>query len=292
MRTASAALVSFLISRTTPIYKADLFTIALLDGTIYRWTDFDRPVTVGLNTWLNQGPLIQRTSLGVKNTVEVPELQVKLSAMDTDFVEGQNVKAAMHDGVFDGATLLLERIFMPTPGDTPLGPSLVMFQGRVSKIQLTAVGAQITVKGANVLMNQYAPRNQFQGGCIHAFCDVGCALLASDFTLINQSAGATPTNRTVPWASAPGDAAQYAFGTLTFTSGAAIGQKRTVLDVIGGVIVLSYPLYGLPLTGDKFSIFRGCDKTLDSGSGQDCTFYANTQHFRGFPFIPVAETAV
>ena len=193
MRTASSALISFLYSRV-PCWKADLFTVTLLNGTVYRWTDFDQPVTAGGNTWLAQGPLLERTRLGVKNTVEVPELEIKLYALDTDFIEGASIKAQLHNGAFDGATIQLDRAFMPTPGDTSLG-TVLLFGGRMSQAQISATGAKLTVKGANVLMNQYVPRNIYQTSCIHSFCDAGCTLLESSMTLVGQAVGAGSTSR-------------------------------------------------------------------------------------------------
>jgi hypothetical protein len=290
-RSASPACIATLYSRIV-LYKADLFTITLLNGSVYDWTDFDQPVSYGGTTWLNQGPLLQRNRLGVKQTVEVPELEIQLSALDTDFIGGIGIKTALHNGVFDGATVLLQRLPMPVPGDISLGPPIVMFGGRMSSAQIDALGAVLLVKGANVLMNQYVPRNQFQASDNHNFCDAGCTLLASTLTLTASACAGGTTNRIIQWSGPPANQALYGLGKITMTSGPASGQIRSVAGVGAGAIVLSYPLYDTPAPGDTFSIMRGCDKTFNSGSGQSCTDYSNTQHYRGFPFIPPAETAI
>ncbi len=216
---------------------------------------------------------------------------IKLSALDTDFVGGINVKTNLHNGGLDGATVRLDRAFMPAPLDMSLGTPPLMFSGRMSQAKITAVGAELTIKGDNVLMNQYVPRNQYQGACIHAFCDAGCTLAASSFTT-THTVGASPTKLLIPWGSVPAAPGIYELGKITFTSGPAIGQVRTVRFADASGIILTYPLYNLPIAGDAFSILKGCDKTFSSGSGQSCTDYANTQHWRAFPFIPVVETAV
>lgn len=289
MRTTNATLISYLTSRL-PVWKADLFTITLLDGTVYNWTDFDQSVTYGGTQWTAQGPLLQRSQLGVKNTVEVPSLEIKLSALDTDFVEGANIKQQLHNGIFDGSAVSLQRLFMPSPGDVSLG-TVPLFGGRMSAAKITAVGASLTYKGANVLMNQYSPRNLFENNCLHTFCDAGCTLLASSFTVTGQTFATGSTAQLLKWTSPPANQATYTGGMLTVTSGAAIGQVRSVKLVAAGVITLVYPLYNAPAAGDTFKILRGCDKTMNSGSGQSCTDYLNTLHFRAFPFVPPAYMA-
>src|SRR5258708_31682266 len=108
MRTVGGNIPTLLASKA-PMWKADLFTITLLGGTIYRWTDFDRDIRLVVFSttypFLAQGPLLQRSRLGVKNTVQVPELIIKLSALDTDFVGGLGIKTQLHNGYFDGATV-------------------------------------------------------------------------------------------------------------------------------------------------------------------------------------------
>jgi hypothetical protein len=300
--------IATLFAAKVPMWKADLFTITLLNGTIYRWTDVDQDVRLigvgfALYTFLAQGPCLSRTALGVKNTVEVPELTITLSALDTDFVGGLNIKTQLHNGYFDGATVFLDRTFQAAPpanstgtvigliGGNGLDPTGGLFAGRMSQAKITAVGAELTVKGANVLMNQYVPRNQYQVPCMHTFCDPGCTLLAATFTTSN-TAGAGSTNRIIQWGTVPGAPSAYTFGKVTMTSGAATGQIRTVKSASAAGIVLQYPLYNTPGAGDTFSILKGCSKGYDDGSGQDCTTYANTQNWRGFDQIPTADNAL
>ncbi len=305
----TAALVGVrpVVMGTMKVYKADLFTVILLDGvTKYLWTDFDQDIHfIGIGgtpyLFLAQGPCIQRTQLSVKNTVEVPSLTLKLSALDTDFVGGLGIKQQLHNGYFDGATIWLDRCFMAAPLGNPIHASGViggngidplggLFAGRMSSAKITAVGAELTVKGANVLMNQNVPRNAYQVPCIHAFCDAGCTLSAATFTTTN-SAGAGSTRARVTWGTVPGAPNVYTYGRLTMLSGPAIGQTRTIKSADAAGMVLQYPLYNTPAAGDTCSVFKGCDKAYISGSGQSCTDYANTQNHRGFEFTPTADTA-
>lgn len=292
MRPISNAAQAYLLSQA-PCFPADLFTLTFVGGSpVYRWTSTDIPITYGGNTWIAQSPNLARSSLSVRNTVEVPELHIILSALDNDFVGGSNIKQLMHEGAFDGARMKLERLVMPTPGDTSLGPPTVMFDGRVGQVQITATGAEIQVKGDVVVMNQYAPRNIFQASCQWTFCDTGCTLSEASFTGSFSVGGATPSISFVPWATTPPNTNTYVLGKVTMTSGINIGQTRTIRAAGGSGVLVSYPFFNVPAVGDTFTALKGCDKTLNSGSGQSCTDYGNTQNFRGFPFVPQPEFSI
>lgn len=179
---------------------------------------------------------------------------------------------------------------MPTPGDTSLGaPNL--FTGILSTARITALGGELTVKGANRTMNQNVPRNTYQTSCLHTFCDPKCTLAAATFSITNTAGGGS-TASVIQWGTVPASPGIYTRGKITITSGPATGQVRTVKFADGAGIVLAYPLYNTPATGDTFIIMQGCDKRVSSGSGQSCADRSNQQHFRGFPYVPTSETAV
>lgn len=308
MRNMDATLLATMTTPGVRMMAADLFTITTAGGTVYRWTSIDQDVHYTLHgqnlVYTAQGPLLQRSRLGVKNTVEVPELVIRLSALDTDFIGGQSIKTQIHNGYLDGATVALDRVVFTPPYTLPLTVGLEaigygnaalngtgqLFSGRMSQARLTAVGAELTAKGANVLMNQYVPRNVYQLPCIHTFCDAGCTLSESSFTLAT-TVGSSSTASLVTWGSVPANPGLYTLGKVLITSGAAIGQVRTVKLATAAGLLLQYPLYNVPASGDTMSVLKGCDKTYNSGSGQSCTDYANTQHYRGYPNVPPAETA-
>ncbi|HEY5046929.1 MAG TPA: DUF2163 domain-containing protein [Rhizomicrobium sp.] len=293
MRAASNGLKALLASRA-PCHVADLFTWTLANGAVYRWSSFDRSLSVGGNIWLGTGPLLTRNRFAVKNTVEVPELEVRLAAGDSTLVNGQNIKEQIHNGIFDGARVELDRVFMPTPGDNSLG-TVLLFNGRQSGAVIDAEGVTLTAKGDNVLMNQQAPRNLYQITCLHSFCDAGCTLAPAAYTITgNVGSSSAPSSSFVPWASAPANAALFTLGKLTMTSGAAVGQIRTVRLANASGLFLTYPLYDLPAAGDSFSLLMGCDRQQTSCQTRTTNTGAavnNILHFRGYPYVPVAELA-
>ena len=238
---------AFLASRA-PCWVAELFTITLTDGTVRRWTSFDQSLAVAGHTWLcarDGAPLISRNRFGVKNTVEVPELELRIGCSDALL---SNLKAQIHNGLFDGATVEMDRVFMPTPGDTQFG-CVVLFSGRLAGVTIDAEGITVTSKGHNVLMNQQVPRNLYQTNCLHTFCDTGCAIGGGHaaFTFTGQVVVAGGlTSGTIHWSQPGGFAAgRFTLGKVTMTSGAAIGQVRTVRLATTNFLFLTYPLYDL-----------------------------------------------
>lgn len=287
---------AFLASRA-PCFVGELFTHTLLSGTVYRWTSADLSLSVGGNTWLapiDGAPLITRNRFGVKNTVEVPELELRLGASDTLL---DNLKAQIHNGIWDGARVEMDRVFMPTPGDTSFG-YVLLFNGRQSGAVIDAEGVTLTAKGDNVLMNQQAPRNLFQTTCLHTFCDSGCTLSQSDYTFTGQIVQSPSTARYINWTPPAGfTAPQFTLGKVTMTSGAANGQVRTVgwANPSTNTLNFVYPLYDAPAPGDTFDILLGCDRQQTSCQNRvqaNGTGVNNIQHYRGYPYTPQAYIAV
>lgn len=283
MRNATPEMIAFLQQRLQ-FFVADLFTVTLRDGTTFRWTTADSAIYHGGNTWLSTGPLLQRTSWSMSNTVEVQEMVVEVASGSDDFVDGTNLKLAVHNGLLDGASVFLQRAIMPTFGDTSLG-LIDLFLGKVGKVTITAIGFQMTVRGDNVLLSMFMPRNRYQLNCIHTLYDSGCTLLKADFSF--TIAVATATKSRVNWVGGGTfDPARFAAGMVYFEGGPAYGSRRSIQSADSSGVDLAYPLYATPEPGDMMTLSYGCLKTQGA-----CEQFANKQHFRGFPFLPQAETA-
>jgi uncharacterized phage protein (TIGR02218 family) len=283
MRSCSSSLKAYLLGKPD-CWSADLFTLSLADGTTIYLTSSDQAITANGHLYTNQSMTIERNTWEVKNTTDVPQLEIQMYSSGTDF-NGNNFKQLAHQGVLDGGYVQLDRAFMPNYGNLSLG-TVTLFGGSVSTVTVSATGVKIIVKGMNVLMQQFMPKNMFQLGCTHTLYDAGCTASRSAHTL-TTTAGAGSNNIGVAWSSAPSNFAQYSLGTLKVLSGAGEGQIRTVQSVTNTFIQVAYPFYEVLEAGDSFSITLGCDKTLAT-----CTsVFANEQHYRGFPFIPPPETA-
>ena len=76
-------------------------------------------------------------------------------------------------------------------------------------------------------------------------------------------------------------------GKVTFTSGVNNGLSRTVKTQGGGVIALVRALPAVPQPGDTFVAYPGWDLTQSTCDAK----FGNLAHFKGYPFVPTAETA-
>jgi len=296
MRAANATLQAFLASRQ-PYIVADLFKFTLNNGTIYTWTSYDEDLLVGGFTYSALGPLIDRTKFGVKNTIEVPEMEIKIFSSGADLPDGSNLKLLVHNGLFDYSSILLSRLFMATPGDTTLG-AVDIFSGNAASVDIDALSITVTVKGANVMLEQYMPRNRFTLGCTHALFDGNCAPNpgasgggpSRAANTNSNSVGAGSTRSAINFgAAAPPTPGNLALGYITFTSGTSAGIKRTISGASSAGVTLSYPLYETPAEGDTFTVTYGCDHTRGANG---CAFFNNLVHFRGFPWVPPATYAL
>lgn len=296
MRSCLPALKDFLASRQ-PFYSADLFTISLLNGSTLRLTSADRNISYGGNTWLGVpgNPVIQRSTWKMTNTPEVPDMAIVISSTGSDY-SGGNIKQQAHNGLLDGATIQLDRVFMPTPGDTSLG-TVLLFSGRTSTVEIDGLQIKLTVKALSIILQQFMPRNMYKAGCSWALYGTGCGLNRATWTATNTVGSGSSLSQIVTtgdWilpSAATVPIASLLLGTLTIASGSASGQRRTIVGGTtgagGGVIKFGYPLYSVPSPGDSLTAVLGCDKTQATCLSR----FNNLQNYRGFDYIPIAETA-
>jgi len=272
--------------------RAELFTFNLADGTtVHRWTSWPSDMIFGGHTFIGRGQKLQRTKWNVVNTMEVPELTVRLLSLNDDFNGGPSIKRQIRNGLFRGATFLLQDLYMPQPVDRTLWGTMDMFGGVIAGVTIEGAEVTITVRGKNNLLDQYAPRAIYQAGCFNGFCDANCKLLKATFTA-SYVVGSSPTASFIPWASAPGAPELYIGGQVTMTSGNATGQTADIVAADSSGLTLEYPLYDLPAAADTFDAIEGCNyQELSTGDGRSCADRGNTQNFFGFRNIPPPTTA-
>lgn len=271
-----------------PLWSADCFTITLADGaTKYYWTTWNKELTLSGQVFSCRRPWVKRSKWSVVNTMEVATMDLIVVANNADFAGGAQLKTQMHNGLFDGAFVLLTRSFMLDPGDTTALGGIDLFGGDVGAIDITGLQSTMKVKSKINRLDMQTPRNFFKVGCLHGFCDVGCTLSRATFTTsYTVGTSPTPTRIFIPWNSAPVDPSVYIGGTIAFTDGLNSGSRRNIAEADASGIKFVYPLNYDPVIGDGFTAFEGCDKTFNSGSTRSCTARTNTQHYRGFEFTP------
>jgi uncharacterized phage protein (TIGR02218 family) len=283
MRQASAGLIAALAART-PLWSADLFTLSLPNAQNYYWTSADQSIVANGITYSSVGPAIQRSAWATKNTTEVPQMDIQLYSNGLDFGAGNNIKNQIHNGLLDGAYMLLQRAFMSSFGNTALGV-VTLFGGTIGQVEVNSLGAKITCTGSNIQLEQNLPRRTYEATCAHTLYDAQCTLSRGSFTdnYIVASANAIA----IAWTAPPTDPSIYLFGTMTLTSGAGAGQALTVANYSSSGIAFGYPLLTVPSPGDTFSVTQGCAKTVAR-----CISFGNQLNFGGFPYIPAQQSGL
>ena len=131
--------------------------------------------------------------------------------------------------------------------------------------------------------------------CLHDFCDAGCALSTSDYTVTGTLTGVT--SQTVFAASAQtAPASWFNNGKLTFTSGSNTGYLLRIdkWNSATKTFTLRSPAPYLPAVGNTFSAIAGCQKRLT-----DCqnrlkndfvTTVNNVLNRKAFDFMPTLES--
>ena len=287
MRSATPALIAYLAAlragHDAPVLMADCFTLTLRTGTVLTTTNADVPVVLNGATYLANSILIDGLQYKCAVGLDVDKQKVTISARPTDTIGGIPFLQAIRNGLLDGCAVQRDRAFLTAWGAAPVG-SVTLFKGRVSTVDgVGRTTAEITVASDLVLLDIDMPRNLYQPACNHVLFDSGCGLVKNAFGAagtIGPGAGAT----LVPWASS---SAAYAQGTLTFTSGANTGVTANIKGANAAALTLSYPLPSVPAAGDGFTAYQGCDHTLATCRAK----FNNGANFRGFPFVPVPETA-
>lgn len=289
MKTASAPLLA-LLNGTNLFIFADCYQVTLYDGTIYRWTTADYPMTVDGDVYSTRpnAPVLSRGTVREGVGLQVNSLPVTLGVGDSGFtIGGVPLAAAARNGLFDGAAVRVKRVFMSTPTTANVTTSLIRFSGIVSTVAPTPTAVTLTVKSELAKLERQMPRNVVQPGCAHVLYDAGCALVKASFT-VTGVVGAAATVTAIPTNLTQANA-YFEQGVIVFTSGVNLGARRSVKTYVNasGVVTPTIALPVAPANGDTFSIFPGCDKSQATCLAK----FANLVHFRGFPYVPKPESA-
>jgi uncharacterized phage protein (TIGR02218 family) len=291
MRSASVALLEHLDALRSGDAKsliANLYTFTLRTGLVLTYTDADVPIVWNGHSYIADSVLVEGLRYKCAVGLEVDQQQIVLSARETDTVEDAPFLQALRSGVFDGCAIQRELAFLSAWNAAPVG-AVIVFKGRMGTIdRIGRVGAEITVNSDLVLLDLEMPRNFYAANCQHVLYDSGCALNKEAFgangEVINGS-----TRSNILWA---GGSSAYSQGTITFLTGANAGVKANVkagfTSTASNGLVLSYPLPNMPLVGDTFRVYQGCDHTKNTCLSK----FNNILNFRGFPYIPPPTYAV
>jgi len=175
---------------------------------------------------------------------------------------------------------------MPSIGDTSITP-IIRFSGRVSQVKTDRLKIDMEVNSDNELLNMPMPRNMYQATCIHTLYDDGCTLNRATFAVSSEVTGSGSTKSVLTCGLAQANG-YFDLGWMEFTSGALLGEWRNVKSYTVGNLVLSRPLPAVPVAGDDFVAYPGCDKLEATCVAK----FNNKANIRFYPYVPRPETLI
>jgi len=261
---------------------ADLYTLTLKVGGVLYYTSADIPLTWAGHTYT---PItVERGNTGLVAGIEVDSMSVEFTPWPEHTLAGNPFLASVVAGVLDGAEIKVERAYL-ADWRLPVVGALHRFEGAVSDVELDGITAKLRVVSLLSVLNVKMPRNVYQAACANSLYDAGCGVSKAAFGAAGTiQSGAT---QEVLVTNLSQTAGYFDQGMITFLTGANAGQSRTVKTHASGVLTLANPLRWTPAVGDTFTVWPGCDKTMDTCANR----FSNLSKFRGFPWIPVPESA-
>lgn len=282
MKNASPGLIA-LLNSGTQFFMADLYTFMLTGGVIQRYTNADVDITYNGNLFSKF--IISRSKTKVSVGLEVDILDIRINPSPADMLAGFPWVSSVRNGRLDGAVVRLEKVFMPTWGDTSLG-AVQLFQGRVAPADFSRTEVKLQAKSELELLDTQLPRNFFQSPCKNKLFDGACTLTKSSFAVNGSVSSGTQAKI---WDTLGKPADWFTLGTIQFFSGPNLGVIRSIkLDSGDGNLYFSTPLPFAPGVGDLFTAYPGCDKTMATCKNK----FNNLQNFIGYAFVPDPEVAI
>jgi uncharacterized phage protein (TIGR02218 family) len=236
----------------------------------YYFTTHDRPLVIGGESYSPQESVgitaIQKTGSLDVNNVELTGVQGTLTG---NFVINGGLNGL-------GIQVLKGVNWRNLPATTDNHPTELKQVGIIGESSVegeTTWKIQVQSK-IERLLNQ-APIKVTSPLCSHRFCDSGCRLSFTDYTVTTTIQGVlSQTNFSLV-----GTTANYSFGTIKFVDGPNAGLTFGISEGSDGVIYLSEVPEGLVANGQTVIAFRGCTKTEDYCRN----IYNNFTNFNGIP---------
>lgn len=295
MKPADPALVAFLAANRQFAY-IDTFTFYLVGGTdenyrlryctgqqdqafypldgdpIHRIYKAGEVLVSGLRAKQSIGP-------------NVDEQKMVLTPAPGALIQGVEFTRAVIEGALDGAFVRRDRYYFAALGQPTVGGA-PKFYGLVTTFDdVGRTDAQLSVKSGLVILNQPMPHHLFRPGCLNRVFDAGCGLSMAAFAVTDVvSASPAETTLFVPWSAAD---SSYIRGRIFFENMGLVGTWRAIKYADTTGLTLGYPLPQVPVIGEQFVAYPGCDQTKAGG----CTRLVNTSRYRGFDFTPQSDTA-
>ncbi len=250
--------------------------ITRADGAVFGFTDHDRTLSFdGTAFEPESGLTASAVRAGSDLSVDAQDAQGVLSS-------GRITETDILDGRWDNAEVEVWRVNWQDPSQCVL-----LRHGAIGQIRRGRLVFVAEMRSMAHVLGQTVGR-MFQADCDAELGDTRCRVNLDAPAFKGTGAVIDLLRDRAFTASGLGGfaASWFAFGTITWTSGADAGRRAEVLshDLVDGIAILTLleaPVRPIAET-DTFIIRAGCDKRLATCSGK----FGNVANFRGFPHIP------
>lgn len=258
---------------------ATCWKITRRDGDVLCFTDHDKDLVVDGDTY--------RAATGI-----VPSAVTSQAGLSVDNLELEGMLSddaitqdALLNGSYDHAEL---SIFM-VDYSNPDGGQLHLKTGWLGEVTLRDGVFVVEVRGFSAALQQtvgevYTHTCRAQLGDARCGKDLDAYRVTGMISAVDSQYAFTDADREE-------ESGYFAYGSVTFTSGANSGLSMEVKEFSNGRFGLFLPMPHAMAEGDTYSAVAGCDKRFDTCISR----FSNAVNFRGEPHVPgndrIFETA-
>ena len=236
------------------------------DGAGLALTSHDRPLVVD-GIWFAPAPGMTPAAIGSELGLEPRSSEVAGSLSAKAISE-----ADIFAGRWDGAALTLSAVDWAQPG-----AAKVLLGGELGEVSTRDGAFEAELKGVAARLERpvcplTSPNCRAELGDPQCRVDMGGRRIRATVTAV--AAHIVTVDHAID--------DRFRFGELRFLSGAANGERRTILGVEGQQLHLRSAPAGEVTVGTPIELVEGCDKLLATCSAR----FANAANFRGEPHLP------
>lgn len=249
---------------------ATCWRVTRRDGISQYFTDHDEDVVVAGDRYLARTGIVP-SAVTSQAGLAVDNLELE-GLLDSESI----TREALLAGLYDRAELDIFMVNYAAPDEGRLH----IKTGWLGEVTLQEGTYMAEVRGLSAALQQtigdvYTPTCRAQLGDARCGKNLTAYTFTGTVNTVENEFTFTDAARTEP-------NGYFAYGHITFTSGANAGLSMEVRDFASGRFGLFLPLPHAVQVGDAYSVVAGCDKRIDTCS----TRFANALNFRGEPHLP------
>lgn len=268
MQQLPTALSDHLAQEVTTL--ATCWKLTRKDGQVFCFTDHDADIVVdGLTYKASSG--ITPSAVSSQLGLAVDNLELEGMLQDDMLNE-----ADILGGKFDHAAVTIFMVNYQSPSDGVLP----MKSGWLGEVSLQDGQFTAEVRGVSALLQQNIGQ-VYTATCRAKLGDARCGVNLVALQVSGTADASDATHNFID-AARTEERNYFAYGQVTFTSGANVGLSMEVREFADGKFTLFLPMPNAIMAGDGYTAMPGCDKFFTTCVSR----FDNALNFRGEPHVP------